>query len=117
MAMLEVFVHLGRVKPSNYVIRKATIPDGVTILFPEEHPAKLDGFHWALTDETISRRIGSQWLAGRETAVLVVPSAVVKGEYNFLLNPTHQEFSKIVLSDPEPYEFDERLWKAAMGPA
>jgi RES domain-containing protein len=116
LAILEAFAHLGRVKPRDFVIRKASIPDDVRILYPSEHPAKPDGFAWALTDATVSRRLGSQWLKHLETAVLAVPSALVPQEHNFLINPAHPDFTRIVLSPPEQYEFDDRMWKAAMGP-
>jgi len=116
MAVLEAFTHLGPVRPADYVIRRAEIPDAVRILYPNEHPARIDGFKWALSDPVLSRTLGSQWVATRETAVLAVPSVLVPDEFNFLLNPAHPQFTRISVHNPEPYQFDERLWKAAAGP-
>ena len=44
-----------------------------------------------------------------KTVCLKVPSAVVRGEHNFLLNPRHRDFSKLRRGPPVPFEFDERL--------
>jgi RES domain-containing protein len=44
-----------------------------------------------------------------QTAVLQVPSAIVAEEWNFLLNPLHADFRKIVLSAPKPFDFDRRV--------
>jgi RES domain-containing protein len=115
MAILEALAHLGDVKPVDYVIRAAAIPETVAITYPQDHPAKLDGFKWALSDVQVSKRIGSQWLHQAETAVLAVPSVLVPDEYNFLINPAHPGFARIQLGACEPYQFDDRLWRAAGG--
>jgi RES domain-containing protein len=41
--------------------------------------------------------------------VLEVPSVIVERESNYLLNPTHPDFSSLVIGEPEPFTFDERL--------
>jgi RES domain-containing protein len=43
--------------------------------------------------------------------VLKVPSAVVPGEYNFLLNPNHKYFQKVKILNIESFTFDERLFR------
>jgi len=57
------------------------------------------------------QNIGAEWLKSGRAAVLRVPSAVVPIEYNYLLNPRHDEFSKIAIHKPEPFQFDPRLFK------
>ena len=42
---------------------------------------------------------------------LRVPSTLTQSEFNFLLNPSHPEFSKIRIGSPRPYKFDPRLLK------
>ena len=55
------------------------------------------------------QEIGSAWAAALESAVLVVPSAVVHREHNFLLNPEHPDFAQILIGIPAEFELDPRL--------
>lgn len=55
--------------------------------------------------------IGSQWAISMETAVLKVPSVLSPAEFNYVLNPDHQDFKKIIIGKPEEYRFDKRLAK------
>jgi RES domain-containing protein len=41
--------------------------------------------------------------------VLEVPSVIIPGEVNYLLNPAHPHFRKIVIRKAEPFAFDPRL--------
>jgi RES domain-containing protein len=56
-----------------------------------------------------SQDIGSNWAVAGVSAFLSVPSAVIPAERNYLLNPLHSDFAKIVFSPPEPFVFDPRL--------
>ena len=53
--------------------------------------------------------LGDEWLKSGRSAVLKVPSAVSPRESNYLLNPAHPNFAKIVIGKPEPYKTDERI--------
>lgn len=53
--------------------------------------------------------IGDKWIYNKKTALLKVPSAIIKKEYNFLINPDHQSFKKIQIRTIENFEFDPRL--------
>jgi RES domain-containing protein len=55
--------------------------------------------------------LGDWWLGSRTSAVLQVPSSVIAGEHNFLLNPDHSEFGKIQVEPPAIFHFDERLFE------
>jgi len=50
---------------------------------------------------------GDNWLEGNESAAMKLPSAVVP-DTNVLLNPTHPDFSKLVVDDV-PVKWDPRL--------
>jgi len=56
-----------------------------------------------------TRAIGDLWAKQARSAVLELPSVIIPGESNFLLNPTHPDFKKIVIGKPEPFSFDPRL--------
>lgn len=53
--------------------------------------------------------MGRAWLEGELSAVLKVPSVLVPGESNYLINPKHRSFGKLKIGFPEPFEFDPRL--------
>ena len=57
------------------------------------------------------RSIGDEWVLGGSSAVLQVPSVLVPGENNFLLNPGHQDFARIRCGKPLAFRFDARLGK------
>ena len=44
----------------------------------------------------------------KPVVALRVPSVVVPGESNYLLNIAHPDFSQIVIGKPQPYRFDPR---------
>ncbi|MFK7988181.1 MAG: RES family NAD+ phosphorylase [Sandaracinaceae bacterium] len=50
------------------------------------------------------------WAAGLSSAVLSVPSAVVPEERNYLVNPVHPDFGRIVTAPPVPVTYDPRLF-------
>ena len=54
--------------------------------------------------------IGNEWLVGRESAVLSVPSVIVPSERNYLLNPQHPRYTTIIRTVREvAFSFDPRL--------
>jgi RES domain-containing protein len=56
-----------------------------------------------------TRSIGDAWFARRASAVLRVPSKVIAVEYNYILNPTHDDFARLTVHHPEPFRFDQGL--------
>ena len=56
-----------------------------------------------------TKAIGDQWVMESRSAVLQLPSIIIPGEPNYLLNPTHADFKKIVIGRPAPFAFDPRL--------
>jgi len=58
-----------------------------------------------------TREMGDAWVADRLSVLLKVPSAVIPGESNYLINPAHPNFGKLGIGAPEPFEFDQRLLK------
>jgi len=56
-----------------------------------------------------TRKMGDDWIAKGVAAILQVPSVIIPGEFNYLLNPRHEDFSKIKYIGNEPFEFVGRL--------
>lgn len=111
LSALESFVHFpSTILPLDYVSIAVDIPDAMPIetWVAADLPAK-----WAQTPAPDSLKdLGREWIASGRTAVLVVPSAVIPGERNVLINPTHPDAAQIVARAPEPFFFDSRLIKA-----
>jgi len=59
--------------------------------------------------------LGDEWLDSGKSAVLRVPSAIVVGEFNYLLNPLHPDFFKLRIHDPEKFSIDKRLYSSHLG--
>ena len=53
--------------------------------------------------------LGNTWLRAASTAVLSVPSAVVPAERNYLINPHHPDFARIVVGPAQSLQTDIRL--------
>lgn len=105
----EIAVHtpLGNI-PLDFVIIALEIPNSLTIheLTPNELPTD-----WKLIPHSHStQEIGDSFVEDNKYVALKVPSAVVQGEYNYLLNPLHKDFRKIKIKLIEPFDFDERLF-------
>ena len=109
LAAMEFFVHLDPGdSPNDLVNVAAELPDRLhrEHLAVESLPAD-----WRKLDNECLRRLASQWAAANRSVALQVPSAVLVGEWNVLLNPMHRDFAKIVIGRPEPFCYDERMFK------
>ena len=71
--------------------------------------------NWKNLEHPQLKQIGDQWLANRGTPVLEVPSALIPEECNYLINPLHPDFARIVVREPEPFPFDHRFQKQDSG--
>jgi RES domain-containing protein len=74
-----------------------------------ERPARVPD-NWQVTPYSTDTQIfGDRWVEAARHPVLRVPSAVVLGEFNYLLNPAHPDFKKITINKPESFLFDSRF--------
>jgi RES domain-containing protein len=56
-----------------------------------------------------TRALGDHFVAAGTRPVLKVPSVIVLGEYNYLLNPAHPAFKRLRIGKAEPFPFDLRV--------
>ena len=56
--------------------------------------------------------IGDEFVRKGERCILIVPSALAPSENNWLLNPQHVGFRKIIVSGIEPLTYDPRMFAA-----
>lgn len=110
LAILEKLVHADGELDSllDCVIYGVTIPDELIFsLDPAELPAD-----W--NDPVAAPRLqelGDDWVRRMTTPVMKVPSAVVPVEFNYVLNPRHPDFSKLVIGERQTLPIDPRLLK------
>jgi len=107
LASLEVLVH---VEDTSLISAMSLV--AIPIRFAEtlvETPTKFPVDWRDLPAPASTRAFGDAWIASGNSAILRVPSVVTLGEYNFLLNPYHPDFSRLSLGKPEPFSFDGRF--------
>lgn len=108
LAVLEAFVHLtGEARGMRFLLYEITLPlrarlqryaDDVRADRPPPAAA--------------SQELGRAWLNSGATLALVVPSAIVPRDTNYVLNVLHPQFGRLKIAEPEPFSFDERLWQS-----
>jgi RES domain-containing protein len=55
------------------------------------------------------KETGTDWVRKHSNPILIVPSAVIPGESNWLINPAHNLANKIRINQIESFRLDERL--------
>jgi RES domain-containing protein len=110
LCMAEVLVHqLAGFPPDNYWMLSIEVPDYLSI---ETIHAKNLPPNWRDFPHPIAlKAIGDVFVRAGAHAGLLVPSAVVVGDSNLLLNPRHPDFAAVKIENVVPFEFDERLLK------
>ncbi|HHP5493889.1 TPA: RES family NAD+ phosphorylase [Aeromonas veronii] len=110
ICVVETLVHLQ-------VVQKLPLFSMFQITVPESEILRLDEPYWpddwANDPAPLSTKlIGDNWLAAGDSLVLYVPSSVVIGEWNALLNPNHPS-AKNVIATARGVDFslDPRLVK------
>ena len=56
-----------------------------------------------------TQHLGNEWIRANTSAILKVPSSIIKMENNYILNPAHKDFKKIKLRGVENFIFDSRV--------
>lgn len=113
-AMLEKLVHLNinRV-PQLQSWVECPIPETVSVEFLEA--GALPG--WDREDQQISQSYGDQWFDEKRSLILAVPSILTGGRsFNLLIHQEHPEFDRLVATEPEPVQWDERLFLRRRAP-
>lgn len=107
LAVLEVLVHLDSTNLlEKYVLLQVDFDASKVIdlnkaVLPEnwrDDPAPAE-----------VQAIGDKWAVSGTSLALRVPSTLVPGESNFLLNPRQSDFKTLKVFPPLPFRFDRRL--------
>ncbi len=110
LAALETFVHIGENgKQIKFVSFEIHIPP--SLILDVENIDTLPKRWRKEPPGAITKKIGSQWIQSSTSAVLSVPSCIIPTERNYLLNPHHPDFDKVLKKEPVHISFDARMWK------
>lgn len=113
LALLELMVQDDPLR-AHYVLIPAQLPADLSETRIERD--QLPNNWRTIGARAVLQAMGLGWLGGAQTAVLSVPSAVVPAERNFLINPRHREFTRIVIGEPQSLQTDTRLLRNLGGP-
>jgi RES domain-containing protein len=107
LALVEVLANIRRptlLHDQQWVVIRVEVPEDL-VERPTRVPEK-----WRETPYgTAPQAFGAEWVQAQRSVALRVPSVVVPGEFNYLLNPAHPRFGKVRVGRPEPFSFDPRL--------
>ena len=110
LAMIEYFIHIDPDDPpKDLVVVTAEVPDNVsrTSISQKQLPA-----NWRQNPSPPElAEIGDRFVRDRSAAILIVPSALVPPESNWLINPQHPECSRIRLHSVEAFGYDSRFFR------
>jgi RES domain-containing protein len=106
LATLESLVHLNPPVLFNYVAIQIRFDEALTEKFPL---SKLPADWGDEPPPPSTKRIGDTWVRERRSPILALPSRIISGEPNYLLNPAHPGFTQITFGKPEKFTFDPRL--------
>jgi RES domain-containing protein len=108
LALLEIMVNVSSARiPEDMVFAPIDIPDDIrpTVLDVAALPK-----HWFdFPAPPECQLAGDDWVRRAQTVALVVPSAAARIETNVLLNPTHPDFSRLIIGEIEMMAIDKRL--------
>lgn len=108
LAALELLVHVPQKNQlSDMVMATLSIPDEIEI--KQVSSSALPASWHRIPPEYQNQAIGDEWIRHNKFCVLRVPSAIIRAEYNFLINPAHAEIRKIRIVAKEDFILDERL--------
>lgn len=104
----EVAVHLPLgILPTDYCMVTIEIPD-TYIIKPEI--STFDGSEWKQYPPSQKTRLaGDSFLHNDKALAIKVPSAIVDGEWNYLLNTKNRNMAKVRIVAVEDFSFDKRL--------
>jgi RES domain-containing protein len=106
LAALEVLVHYS-VLPKGFVLTSVAVPESALIADVPE-AALTEG--WDDPEpRAATREYGRRWVESNASVILRVPSTVINGEANYVINVRHPDFPKLTFGQPKPFPFDPRL--------
>ncbi len=111
LCMAEIAVHtpLG-ILPQDYELIAIEIPDHTNIQILELKSLPTD---WrSIPHAHSTQEIGDQFVKANKYLVMKVPSVIVSGEFNYLINPGQKDMKSVKIKLKESFNFDKRLFRS-----
>ena len=107
LAVLEMLVHLDTADLlEKYVFFEVTIEERLILVLAEADLPR----DWRVDPAPRRLRdIGDAWARSNASVALRVPSSLLPAEYNYLLNPKHEDFGKLTIGEAAEFRYDARL--------
>ncbi len=108
LACLENLVHRsGEGLNQQFSLVEISIPENTPFETVELNLLPKNWQH--ISNYSVCRQMGDDWVSNRSTLLLRVPSSIIRDEYNLLINPAHPDFKRVKIRHSVPFLFDERL--------
>ncbi|WP_010424527.1 RES family NAD+ phosphorylase [Anaerophaga thermohalophila] len=110
LCMAEIAVHTPvGLMPVDYYLITIEVPDYSNVKRIESDTLSANWKKFPYSN--ITQKLGEDFVSKNEDLYIEVPSAVVQGDFNILINPRHSDFDKIKIIKTEKFNFDERLFR------
>ena len=109
LALLETLAHVPAkmLQEKNYLLATFTLPDTIK---PEAIDKDKLTAGWDDPDtRPVTKKMGDNFLRGKSSLILMVPSVLMPEENNYVLNPLHPDSKKIKLINKRRIHFDARV--------
>lgn len=106
-AEAAVHIGLGNV-PDDYYLVTIEIKDDASIKELKQTELPRDWKSFPHPDST--QQLGDEFISENKFLILKVPSVVVQGDFNYIVNPAHKEKKLIRIVKSERFVFDSRMF-------
>lgn len=108
LALAEVLPRLtAETLPNDFCMVEITVPDEVKVHTLSQKSLPAD---WSMFPHPESTKaFGDSFVKEGKYCLMRVPSAVVEGDFNCLINPHHGQFAKIKVDAVRRFKVDHRL--------
>jgi|TARA_R110002110_G_scaffold209970_3_gene422400 RES domain-containing protein len=109
LAMAEVVVHVSLATlPKDFVMIEIDIPESLSFNLLKSKDLREDWNSHPHTSHT--QQLGDDFVDSKDFCVCKVPSAVVKGDFNYLINPHHKDAKRIKIKSVTTFPFDKIIF-------